>query len=39
MGEVSNTQKWVIRKKMLEFQKNGLVSYGNYLDDQLEYRF
>lgn len=37
MGEVSNTQKWIIRKKMLEFQKNGLVSYGNYLDDQLEY--
>lgn len=35
MENVTNKQKWVIRSKMLEFQKNGLLSYGKYLEDQL----
>ncbi|WP_318958779.1 hypothetical protein [Lishizhenia sp.] len=37
MKNVTDKQKWVIRSKMLEFQKNGLLSYGKYLDEQLKF--
>lgn len=37
MKNVTDQQKWVIRSKMLEFQKSGLLSYGKYLDEQLKF--
>ncbi|GEM_PF-1088333 len=36
MEEVSEKEKWSLAQKLLEFQKNGLLSYGKYLDKELE---
>ena len=37
MENVSENEKKTLKQKFLEFQKLGLVSYGNYLTEQLEF--
>lgn len=37
MENVSETEKSNLKQKLLEFQKKGLESYGEYLAEQLEY--
>lgn len=36
MEEVSENEKRGLKHKLLEFQKTGLLSYGRYLDNELE---
>jgi len=37
MENVSENEKRNLKQKLLMFQKTGLVSYGNYLTEQLEF--
>lgn len=37
MEEVTAQEKKTISQKLQDFQKEGLISYGKYLSDQLEY--
>ena len=37
MDNVTEAEKRTLGQKLLEFQRGGLVSYGKYLSDQLEY--
>ena len=36
MENITENEKRTLGQKLLEFQKVGLISYGNYLTDQLE---
>ncbi len=35
MENITENEKRTLGQKLLEFQKSGLISYGNYLTDQL----
>jgi len=37
MDNVTENEKWTLSKKLLEFQKSGLISYRMYLSEQLEF--
>lgn len=37
MENVSVSEKQTLKQKLFEFQKSGLVSYGKYLTEQLEF--
>ena len=37
MEDITDDEKRTLSQKLKEFQKQGLVSYGKYLSDQLEY--
>lgn len=37
MENITENEKRTLAEKLLEFQKTGLISYGKYLNDQLEY--
>lgn len=37
MEQVTEIEKKTVTQKLLEFQKKGLVSYGKYLAEQLEF--
>ena len=37
MENITENEKKTLGQKLLDFQKSGLVSYGNYLNEQLEF--
>lgn len=37
MDQITDQEKFSLRKKLLEFQRSGYESYGNYLNEQLEF--
>lgn len=37
MDDLTPREKWSLTVKLLEFKKMGLVSYGKYLDKELEH--
>jgi hypothetical protein len=37
MAEVTKTEKLLLSQKLLDFQRSGLISYRNYLINQLDF--